>query len=130
MYSIQPVASYAELLDAIRHLPVKDGKHRMFRGQRRDFNGKMLVSSARRPSPRSLLEGLQTWLPAIDALHIAKRGGQAVSSSMASFTATGTSPSWASGITMPIAADLLHHPDVDRGSIEGSALMQHYGVFQ
>jgi hypothetical protein len=128
MYPIQPVASYTELLEAIRRLPLPDGKHRVFRGQRRDFNGKMLVSSARRPSPRTFLKGLQTWMPAIDALQIAKRGGKAVPSSMASFTAAGTSPAWASGITMPIAVEMLYRPEVDRASIEGSALMQHYGA--
>jgi hypothetical protein len=128
MYPIQPVASYSEIVEAIRHLPLSSDRCRVFRGQRRDFDRKMLVSCARRPSADSFLKGLQTWLPAIDALQIAKRKGKAVQSAYASFTASGTSPAWPSGVTARIDRQLLHNSDVDRTAVQGAALMQHYGA--
>ena len=106
MYSIQPINSYAELLEAVRGLALLAPMRRVFRGQRRDYDGKMLVSSARRPSPRSLLKGLQTWLPAIDALNIAKKKPP-LKSAHVSFTVTDTSPAWASGMTATLNTTYL-----------------------
>ena len=87
----------------------------------------MLVSSARRPSPRSLLRGLQTWLPAIEALRIARRE-KPPKSAHVTFTQSGASPAWPSGTTARISDQLLYTAEVDHANIEGAALMQHYGA--
>src|SRR5258708_14028438 len=118
MYAIQSVKSHAELLEAVRSLPLPAHLRRVFRGQRRDYGGKMLVSSARGPSPRSFLKGMQTWLPAIEALNIAKRE-KPLQSAYLSFTATDASPPWPSGRTAAITDPLRYNAEPDPVIIQG-----------
>jgi hypothetical protein len=75
-----------------------------------------------------MLKGLITWLPAMEALHIARREMWRPKSTTVSFNEREASPAWSSGMTGKLDDPLLYAPEVDLLNIEASALMQHYGT--
>lgn len=129
-YEIYRVNSYTELTKAVERIVLPPGKLRLFRGQRRDYGGKMLVSSARQTSTNTLLVQLLDWLPMCDVWQIVQqlKKGAPPNPAKVPFANTGSSPAWQQGMITHVDSAILYHPLVDEAQIEAAAMMQHYGA--
>jgi len=117
-------------MKAVESIILPPGKLRLFRGQRRDYGGKMLVSSARQTSTNTLLVQLLDWLPMCDVWQIAQqlKKGAPPNPAKVPFANTGSSPAWQQGMITNVDSAILYHPLVDEAQIEAAAMMQHYGA--
>jgi hypothetical protein len=131
-YEIRAVGSYGELLAAIDCIPCSLGSHRVFRGQRQDYNRRMVVSSARKYSEAEEFRRVFDWLSAIEVLQMISRtrgtGFEAPRTFPAEFQGANASPAWGEGVITGVKGLPLSHPELDRQTVLVAAIMQHYGA--
>jgi hypothetical protein len=115
---------------AVEKITLSPDKRRLFRGQRRDYGGKMLVSSARQTSSNAMLCQLLDWSPTLDVWQMAAQLKKSVPVSQTGvpFAGFGGSPAWDQGMITDLSEELLFDPEVDKTHIERAAMMQHYGA--
>jgi FRG domain len=129
-YPTYQVNSYEELVEKIKSIVRAPGRRQVYRGQRRDYQGKMLVSSARPgQSSSARLRRLLEWLPVFTFWQMrTKLYSPSPESQAVSYGECRGSPAYPKGAVIDLKASMKQDPAIDKHTLAASAMMQHYGA--